>query len=114
MRVRIVLATALSAVFATAAVAVASGRDEGRQRPPAALSDHYKAVWMGEWGACGRRSLHGLAKELHLKVPAGRTPQVTAKLVATVAENALWNLDQEFNTAVDGCRNGILWRFYHG
>jgi hypothetical protein len=47
-------------------------------------------------------------------VPAGRTPQVTAKLVATVAENALWNLDQEFKTAVDGCRNGILWRFYHG
>jgi hypothetical protein len=114
MRVRIVLAAALSAVFATAAVAVAAGRDEGRQRPPAALSDHYKAVWMGEWGACGRRSLHGLAKELHPKVPAGRSPQVTAKMVATVAETALWNLDQEYTTAVDGCRNGILWRFYHG
>lgn len=114
MRVRIVLAAALSAAFATAAGAVASDRDQGRERPPAALTDHYKAVWMGEWGACGRRSLHGLAKELHLKVPAGRTPQVTAKLIATVAEGALWNIQQEFDTAVDGCRNGILWRYYHG
>jgi len=113
MRVRVVLAAVLGAVFATAAVAVASDQDQGRQRPPAALSDHYKALWMGEWVACRHHSLHGLAKELHLKVPAGRTPQVTAKLVAEIAEEPLWSLQAEFTTAVDGCRNGILWRFYH-
>ena len=113
MRVRIVLAAALSVVFATAAVAAASDRDQGRQRPPAALTDHYKAVWMGEWVACGHRSLHGLAKELKLKVPAGRSPQVTAKVIAKAAEGPLWNLNEEFATAVDGCRNGILWRYYH-
>jgi len=115
MRLRVVLAAVLGAVFATGSIAaaVASDQDQGRQRPPAALSDHYKALWMGEWVACRHRTLHGLAKELRLKVPAGRTPQVTAKLIAKIAEGPLWSLREEFTTAVDGCRNGILWRFYH-
>jgi hypothetical protein len=113
MRLRIVLAALLSAVFATAAIAAAADQDQGRQRPPAALTEHYKALWMGEWAACRHRSLHGLANELHLKVPAGRTPQVTAKVIARAAEGTLWNLQEELTTAVDGCRNGILWRFYH-
>ena len=115
MRLRVVLAAGLGAVFATVSIAaaVASDQDQGRQRPPAALSDHYKALWMGEWVACRHRTLHGLAKELHLNVPAGRTPQVTAKLIAKIAEGPLWSLQEEFTTAVDGCRNGILWRFYH-
>jgi hypothetical protein len=111
MRVRFVLAAVLSGVFATAAVA--SDRDQGRQRPPAALTDQYKALWMGEWAACRHLSLHGLATELHLKVPAGRKVQVTATVVAKVAEAPLWNLQEELSTAVDGCRNGILWRFFH-
>src|SRR4029077_1856126 len=114
MRVRVVLAAVLSAVFATTAAAVAADQDQGRQRPPAALNAHYKALWMGEWVACGHHSLHGLATELHVKVPAGRTLQVTAKLIAKIAEGPLWNIEQELTTAVDGCRNGILWRFYHG
>jgi hypothetical protein len=113
MRVRVVLAAVLSAVFATTAAAVASDQDQGRQRPPSALSDHYKALWMGEWAACRHRSLHGIATELHLKVPAGRTPQVTATVIARTAEAPLWNLQAELTAAVDGCRNGILWRFYH-
>jgi hypothetical protein len=113
MRLRIVLAAVIGAVLMTAAVAVASDQDHGRQRPPAALTDHYKALWMGEWAACRHHSLHGLAKELNLKVPAGRTPQVTARMIAKVAEGTLWNINKEFTTAVDGCRNGILWRFYH-
>src|SRR6266702_1700693 len=107
MRLRVVLAAVLTAVFATAAVALAAGRDQGRDRPPVALTDHYKALWMGEWVACRHRSLHRLANELHLKVPAGRTPQVTATVIAKVAEAPLWSIDQEFVTAVDGCRNGI-------
>ena len=113
MRVPVVLAAVLSAVLATAAAAVASDQDQGRQRPPAALSDHYKALWMGEWAACRHHSLHGLAKELHLTVPAGRTVQVTAKVIAKTAEAPLWNIQAELTAAVDGCRNGILWRFYH-
>jgi hypothetical protein len=113
MRLRVVSAAVLSAVFATAAVAVAADQDQGRQRPPAALTDHYKALWMGEWAACRHHSLHRLANELHLKVPAGRSPQVMAKVIAKVAEEPLWNLQEEFTTGVDGCRNGILWRFYH-
>jgi hypothetical protein len=111
MRLGVVLVALLSVVFATASVA--SDQDQGRQRPPAMLSPHYKALWMGEWAACWHQSLHGLATELHLKVPAGRTPQVTATVIAKFAEAPLWNVQQELVTAVDGCRNGILWRFYH-
>ena len=109
MRLGVVLVALLSVVFATAALA----SDHGSQRPPAALSPHYKALWMGEWAACWHQPLHGLATELHLKVPAGRTLQVTAKVIAKVAEAPLWNVQQELVTAIDGCRNGILWRFYH-
>ena len=106
-----VLAALLSAVFVPAAFG--ADQDQGRWRPPAALSPHYKALWMGEWAACRHQRLSKFAHELHLKVPAGRTPQVAAKIIAKAAEGPLWNLQEEFDTAVDGCRNGILWRFYH-
>ncbi len=101
----------VAAVFAAAAIG--AGRDQGRSRPPAALTESYKALWMGEWAACRHQSLHRLANELHLKVPANRTPQQTARVVASVAEAPLWNIQEEIDAAVDGCRNGILWRFYH-
>ena len=96
---------------APAAAAVAS--DTGRLRPPARLSEEHKSIWIGEWAACRHQKLGALANELGLKVPAGRTPQVSAKLIAKVAEAPLWNLEAELITAIDGCRNGILWRFYH-
>src|ERR1700694_3758149 len=100
MRLRIVLTAVIGSVFASgAAVAVAADQDQGRQRPPAALTEHYKALWMGEWAACRHHSLHGLAKELNLKVPAGRTPQVAARMIAKIAEGALWNINKEFTTA---------------
>jgi len=70
-------------------------------------------IWMSEWVACRHSSLRHLAAELHMKVPAGRSPQVTAKIIAKTAEEPLWDLESEFVVAVDGCRNGILWRYYH-
>ena len=104
------LAGVLGVVLATAAFA----SDQGRSRPPATLKTQEKVIWMGEWAACRHRSLRGLANELGLKVPPGRTPQVMAKIIAKTAEAPLWNLQSELITAVDGCRNGILWRYYHG
>jgi hypothetical protein len=113
MRLGLVLAALTGVVLATSSIACGADRDQGTSRPPGAVSPKYKALWMGEWVACSHRSLHGLAQELHLKVPAGRKVQVTATMLAKVAEAPLWNLQQELDVAVDGCRNGILWRFYH-
>jgi hypothetical protein len=113
MRLRFMLAALLGAVLASASVALGADRDQGISRPPGAIAPKYKALWMGEWVACSHKSLRGLAQELHLKVPAGRKVQVTATMVAKVAEAPLWNLQQELDVAVNGCRNGILWRFYH-
>jgi len=95
-------------------VSSAAARDRGRKEPPSGLSESKKALWMGEWVACEHQSLHSLAKELGVTVPAGRTPQVEAKLIAKTAEAPLWDLDSELAIAVDGCRSGILWRYYQG
>jgi hypothetical protein len=114
MRTMVVLMLAflIGAVPAFASPAAAD-KDQGRMRPPAKLKESEKVIWMGEWVACRHSSLGRLAAELGLKVPAGRSPQVTAKVIAKTAEAPLWNLDSELTVAVDGCRNGILWRFYH-
>ena len=40
-------------------------------------------------------------------------PQVAAILIAKKAEAPLWNIEAELDAAIDGCRNGILWRYYH-
>jgi hypothetical protein len=48
-----------------------------------------------------------------MKVPAGRSPQVSAQVLATRAMFLLYETDEEMATAIDGCRNGILWRYYH-
>ena len=107
----LLLALVLGAVFA--ASAVAASVDMGRDRPPAKLSEEHKSIWMSEWVACTHQSLGKLAKEFGMKIPSGRTPQTAARLIARVAESPLWNLEEELVTAVDGCRNGILWRYYH-
>jgi len=113
MRLGVVAAGLLSAVFVTTALAARADQDTGRFTPPAKLSAHYKAVWMGEWVACKHTSLRRLAAELNLKVPAARSVQVTALIIAKTAEAPLWNIKQELDAGIDGCRNGILWRFYH-
>jgi hypothetical protein len=113
MRTGVVLVLAAVLGVAIAAASFAADLDKGSQRPPAKLRTPDKVIWMGEWAACRHQSLRGLANELGLKVPAGRSPQMMAKIIAKVAEAPLWNLESEFVTAVDGCRNGILWRYYH-
>jgi hypothetical protein len=115
MRFGVVLAALLAVVFAASAVAAAV--DKGSDRPPsklaARLTDDDKALWMGEWAACRHMRLSKFASVIGIRIPAGRTPQVAARMIARTAEAPLWNLDEELHIAIDGCRNGILWRFYH-
>jgi hypothetical protein len=113
MRTGVVLVLA-AAVFALAgAVALAADKDTGRWRPPPALTEDHKAIWMGEWVACRHLKLAKLAHTIGVKIPPGRPPQVAARLIAKKAEAPLWILADELQAAVDGCRNGILWRYYH-
>ena len=41
------------------------------------------------------------------------TPQQSAKLLSKRAMRFLYEDPVELQTAIEGCRNGILWRFYH-
>ena len=109
MRTGVLLVLAAFCFVVSAAAAI----DHGRLRPPARLNEDQKVIWMGEWVACRHQSIGELAHELHLKVPAGRTVQLIAVTIAKVAERPLYDDPHQFTLAVDGCRNGILWRFYH-
>ena len=113
MRLGVVLALAAVTFALCASAAFASGQDQGLLRPPARLSESAKTIWMGEWVACRHERLGRLAKIIGIKIPPGRAPQVAATLIAKKAEAPLWELDSDLATAVDGCRNGILWRYYH-
>src|SRR4051812_15367870 len=113
MRTGVMLLLAAVASALVAAAAAAADTDKGRQRPPAALTEANKSVWMGEWVACRHKRLSALAKEIGVRVPSWRPPQVTAILIAKKAEAPLWTMREELDAAIDGCRNGILWRYYH-
>jgi hypothetical protein len=112
MRAGVVLVLALS-IAAFCAPALASG-DHGSSTPPANLSDSNKTIWMTEWVACHHTKLGQLSKSVGVKIPAGRPPQVAAKLIAQKAESLLYDMPAQVTVAVDGCQNGILWRYYHG
>jgi cob(I)alamin adenosyltransferase len=114
MRTGVVLLLAAVAFALCVSAALAADTDKGRQRPPLALSEESKSIWMGEWVACTHKRLGALAKEIGVKVTSGRAVQVVARLIARKAETPLWNISEELETAIDGCRNGILWRYYHG
>lgn len=114
MRTGLVLVLAASIGLFFAATAAAATSDHGLYRPPAKLSDASKTIWMTEWVACHHTPLGKLSKSVGVRIPAGRTPQVAATLIAKKAEATLYQLQAEIDIAVDGCRNGILWRFYHG
>ena len=114
MRAGVVLLLAVVAFALCGSAALAADTDKGRQRPPLALSEDSKSIWMGEWVACTHKRLGALAKEIGVKVTSGRPVQMVARLIAQKAEAPLWNVSEELETAIDGCRNGILWRFYHG
>jgi hypothetical protein len=114
MRTGVVLLLAGVAFALCVPAVLAADTDKGRQRPPLALSEESKSIWMSEWVACTHKRLGALAKEIGVKVTSGRPVQVAARLIARKAETPLWNIGDELETAIDGCRNGILWRYYHG
>jgi hypothetical protein len=108
------LFTLAVAALAFSAAALSAGVDKGKQRPPMNLTDEHKAIWMSEWVACWRvKSLQQFARELKMKNPNFITPQQSAKLLSARAMRFLYEDPAQIVTARDGCRNGILWRFYH-
>jgi hypothetical protein len=114
MRAGVVFLLAVAASALVAAAAFAADRDTGRLRPPAALADANKSIWMTEWVACRHDRLGKLAKLIGVKITSGRPPQVLAVLIAKKAEAPLYDSDaSQLAVAIDGCRNGILWRYYH-
>src|SRR3954468_11055652 len=113
MRTGVLLVLAALTFALGVAAAFAADKDRGLQRPPARLTETNKSVWMSEWVACRHERLSRLARQIGVKIPAGRAPQVAAILIARKAEAPLWNYGAELAAAVDGCRNGILWRYYH-
>jgi len=113
MRTGLVLVLAFSFGVLCAAAAAASDSDRGSFRPPAKLSDSSKTIWMTEWVACNHTKLGALAKSVGVRIPSSRPPQVAAKLIAEKAEASLYDVESDLTVAVDGCRNGILWRYYH-
>jgi len=114
MRTGVSLVLAAVACAVCVAAAFASDTDRGRLRPPSALADQKKSIWMTEWVACRHERLARLAKQIGIKITSSRAPQVVAILIARKAEAPLYDNDAtELAVAIDGCRNGILWRYYH-
>ena len=54
-----------------------------------------------------------MSKVLHIPVRSGQTPQQAARKLATRAVYLLYETRPETLAALDGCRNGILWKYYH-
>jgi hypothetical protein len=113
-RLRLFVLVGVVALFVPS-FAVSAGVDKGLSRPPANLSPHHKAIWMSEWVACWRPlTMQHLARELKMSKLRIYTPQQGARVLSVRAMRFLYEDPEELITARDGCRNGILWRFYHG
>ncbi len=110
--VRRILVVLLAAGVLTA-TAAATAVDHGKDRPPARLTDDAKNIWMTEWSACWRSTMGRMSKILHIPVRPGQTPQLAARKLATRAVYLLYETRPETLAAQDGCRNGILWKYYH-
>jgi hypothetical protein len=112
-RLRLLILLGVVAVVLPA-TAVSAGVDKGISKPPRHLTNYHKAIWMSEWVACWRPStMRDLARELnmtHLKI---FNPQQGARALSKRAMRFLYEDPEEAKTALEGCRNGILWRFYH-
>ena len=112
-RLRLLLLLGLVALVLPAA-ALGAGVDKGLQKPPNYLTNYHKAIWMSEWVACWRvRTLQQFARELRMKNAQFHTPQQSARVLSERAMRFLYEDPAEIKTAREGCRNGILWRFYH-
>ena len=100
--------------LALASVGLGAGVDKGASRPPTNLTNYHKAIWMSEWVACWRPlTLQGLARELNMTKLKIYNPQQAARVLSKRAMRFLYEDPFELKTAIEGCRNGILWRFYH-
>jgi hypothetical protein len=108
-----ILVLALVAGALSAASLGVAAIDRGTDRPPGRLTDDDKSIWMTEWTACWRLPMGKMSKILHIPVRAGMTPQQAASKLAHRAVYLLYETVPETVTAADGCRNGILWRYYH-
>jgi hypothetical protein len=115
-------ALALVAALGVAAGAPANGIDKGSDRPPTSvptpsgtlgLTSDGQSIWMTEWGACWRLTMTHLSRELGVRIHSGVSPQQAARRLATRAVFLLYETTPETLAAKDGCRNGILWRYYH-
>ena len=109
----LVVLCAGTALFAATLSAAGTAVDRGSDRPPARLTDDAKSIWMTEWTACWRSTMHRMAGVLHIPVRAGQTPQQAARKLANRAVYLLYETEPETQVAADGCRNGILWKYYH-
>src|SRR5262245_62253284 len=110
---RLLVPLVLVALAIPAAAAASGGVDKGRQKPPASLTNSHKAIWMSEWVACWRvKTLQQFARELKMTKVQFHTPQQSARLLSKRAMMFLYEDPLELKTAIEGCRNGILWRFY--
>jgi hypothetical protein len=112
VRVRGTIAAVLF-VGALAAVPTAFGVDRGKDRPPTTLTEDFQAIWMTEWSACWTSSMKRISNALHIPVKSGMTPQQAANKLSKRAVKFLYETTPELRAGADGCRNGILWRYYH-
>jgi len=116
-RAYVVLVAALIVLGLSVPMATAAKLDKGMRTPPTTLPNYHKALWMSEWVACWRpETMDQLALELRMRVKMRRakTPQAAARLLSQRAMRFLYEDPLELKIALDGCRNGILWRHYHG
>ena len=109
----VVVAVVCACGLIGAGAAYAAGIDKGSDRPPGKYSSDAKAIWMTEWSACWRLPLDAISGQLHIPVRAGMTPQQAANKLSKRAVYLLYETAPETAAGADGCRNGILWRYYH-
>jgi hypothetical protein len=107
------IAAAVVAALAVGASAASAAPDKGKDRPPTTLTSDFQAIWMTEWTACTMRPMGRLAKALHVPIRAGMTPQQAANRLGHLEVGLLYDTPDEKAAGADGCRNGVLWRFYH-
>jgi hypothetical protein len=124
----LVAATVCVALLAAGAVAGSSSAaltlDRGRayNNVPTYFQGTDRSNWKNEWLVCASSTMRELAQDpdVHLSLRTIRTwlsvsPQYTARKLAYVIELRT-NLDdngQVEAAPLDGCRNGILYRYYH-
>lgn len=109
----VIVAALCACALAGAAIVSAASIDRGKNRPPTRLTSDFQAIWMTEWSACWHIPLGAISKTLHIPVRSGMTPQQAAKKLSKRAVYLLYNTTPETAAGADGCRNGILYRFYH-